>query len=607
VPRRPHPDDVLKRLARNGRGATGPEIYVGQSRPFDRVRAGFFTLFGLLLLFGGVTALPFVLPHHEIRVVGIDPRAFLTPDGLRGSEVFFSTKPASGIRSIRVRIDGEPAVVVVEGERLRWIPPALAEGRHRLTLQSGSRFLWRGPSRKTVSVEIDSVSPTMTVAGPSGAVTIDGPLTIKGTVEKDAKVTVNDKQVPIVDGAFSRRFELPPIGLVRIDATDRAGNITHVEQPVGVAYPQVQGVHVSALAWVTPKLHDPILRLASDGRINTVMLDLKDESGHVGYRSSLTRVNDIGANIIAPGVGQYDLRAAIAELHSHGIRVIGRIVAFRDPLLARSSINAGRLDEVVQTLTGGPYDSTYGAFANPASPAVQTYLLDLMREAADAGVDDIVFDYLRRPDGGLTLMHFPGITDVTPESISDVIIGFVRAAGKRLGGTKARLGVAVAGVAAKHPDRVAQDVRALARIVDFISPIVYPSQWASGSYGIVDPANSPYEIVTSSVREFHSQMAGTDAALLPWLQDFTLAPGRRYGAAEVRAQILASREQSATGFVVWDPKVTYNEVAIPNDASALSLPKVTGGSGVAPTVPATVSAVVPVAVVASLALVEVRR
>ncbi len=595
--RRPHPDDVLKRLARTGRGATGPEIYVGRARPFDAVRAAALTMFGLLLLVGGVAALPFVLPHNSIQVEGLDSHTYITPAGLKESEVFFTVKPRRALQTVRVRIDGEPASVVVDGTRLRWVPPPLAEGRHTLTLRSGSRFLWRAAASKRVVVEVDSVDPTLTVAAPSLAVTVDQPLTVHGTVEKDATVKVNGKTVPVVDGSFSRQFSTPPIGMVRVEATDRAGNVTLVEQPSGVKFPEIQGVHMSGLSWVTPSLRDPVLRMAEEGRINTVVLDLKDESGRVSYRSGLTRVNDIGANAIIPGAGQYDLVSAVNRLHERGIRVMGRIVAFRDPFLTRSSINANRLDEVVQTASGDPYDSAYGAFANPLSSSVQNYLLDLVREAADAGVDDILFDYLRRPEGALSEMRFVGLEQPSAGALEKAIVEFVQRAAKRLEGTKTRLGVSVFGIAAKYPEQIGQDIRALARTVDYIAPMVYPSHWRSGNYNVVDPANAPYEIVSRSLKDFNLQMQGTDAAMMPWLQDFSLAPGRRYGAEEVRAQITAAREQNSTGFLLWDSKVTYTEEGIPADASVVPFrPVVTvpagaaDGLSVAPTVPATVDA-----------------
>ena len=191
-------------------------------------------------------------------------------------------------------------------------------------------------------------------------------------------------------------------------------------------------------------------------------------------------------------------------------------------------------------------------------------------------------------------MRFAGLENPTAAALEQAIVDFVHRAATRLEGTKTRLGVSVFGIAAKYPEQIAQDVRALARTVDYIAPMVYPSHWRSGNYNVVDPANSPYDIVSRSLKDFRLQMQGTDAAMMPWLQDFSLAPGRTYGADEVRAQITAAREQNATGFLLWDSKVTYSEGGIPADASSVPfrpVAKVAAGAGgglsVAPTVPAT--------------------
>ena len=89
--------------------------------------------------------------------------------------------------------------------------------------------------------------------------------------------------------------------------------------------------------------------MITEKRINTVELDLKDEDGIVGYASDVKLARDIGAV-----QASYDLKAALDELHGLGVRVIGRIVAFRDPILAKAAWAAGNADWVLQTPDGSP-------------------------------------------------------------------------------------------------------------------------------------------------------------------------------------------------------------------------------------------------------------
>ena len=78
----------------------------------------------------------------------------------------------------------------------------------------------------------------------------------------------------------------------------------------------------------------------------------------------------------------------------------------------------------------------------------------------------------------------------------------------------------------------------MARQVDYIAPMVYPSHWGRGEYDVPDPNAQPYEIVRRSLAAFRRDVHGTGARIVPWLQDFSL--GIAYGPAEVRAQIEAS-------------------------------------------------------------------
>ncbi len=590
--RRSHPDDVLKKLARgNGRSRIGPTLYVQERRPFDKFRALFLLIVGLALVFGGVIALPFLLPHNKIIVSGLGKTTSVTPASLGIRKMFFSVEPVSALKDLRVRVDGRVGHVQLEAGRLRWVPESdqLGEGKHVIKLETGGRFLWRGPTKRKITVIVDSVAPTLEVNSPDQPASLYDPYVLRGSVEPGASVKVNDVQIPTSKGEFARTFPAPPIGLVRVVATDAAGNVTRTDVRSNVRLPAIRGVHMSTISWLTPELKNGVMELADAQKINTVVLDLKDEDGLVGYRSKLTKVNDLGANEPCERNWCYDLNQAVAELHARGLRVVGRLVAFRDPLLTRAAINAGRLGDLVQTPSGEAYLSdSYGHFANPASMNVQDYLLDLAREAADAGVDDILFDYIRRPEGQLSKMRFAGLDTLSVEDIDLTIVEFLRKTGGRLSGTKARLGVSVFGIAARRPSDVSQNVKEMAKNVDYIAPMVYPSHWQSGFYNVADPPREPFEIVSRSIKDFQTKVSGTDAILVPWLQDFSLSPVQ-YTAKQVRAQIDAAVSEQVSGFMLWDPKVTYTSAGLPDDAPRAVLPRavapVAASPAVAPTVP----------------------
>jgi len=380
-------------------------------------------------------------------------------------------------------------------------------------------------------------------------------------VEPAARVRVNGMPASVDDlGRFAVPFARTPTRTVVLLAQDRAGNVTDSRFKV-VAAPQlprnpVRAVHVSADGWAHGGLRAEVLKLLREQRINTVELDLKDESGIVGWRSGVPLARTIGAERAT-----YDLGAAVKLLHARGARVIGRLVAFRDPVLAEWAWTHGRRDLVIQTPDGGAYSGGYGGFTSYVHPTVRSYNVDLAVAAAKLGVDDVLYDYVRRPDGPLDSMVVPGLD----EDPSEAVVDFLAVARRRLAPLGTFLGASVFGIAASRPEEIAQDVPAIAGEVDYIAPMLYPSHWGPQEYGVARPEVQPYAIVRRSLVDFQRIVRGTGARVVPWLQDFSL--GVRYGEREVRAQIDAASAVDIDEFLLWDPTVTYTGAALGRDAA----------------------------------------
>ena len=279
--------------------------------------------------------------------------------------------------------------------------------------------------------------------------------------------------------------------------------------------------------------------------INAVQLDIKDEGGEVGYASSVPLATTTGA-----AMGHYDARSALDQLHGLGVRVIGRIVCFLDPHLASWAWANERTEMLVLQGSGGPLATDYGeaAFTNVANAEVRQYQIDLAVEAARLGFDEILYDYVRRPEGDTAAMYFPDLQGAP----SIAVARFVADTNAQLAAdSNALFGVSVFGIAATRPEQIAQDIGLIAPHVDYVAPMVYPSHWGSGEYDVADPNRQPADIVNASVSDFAGVVAGSGAAVVPWLQDFS-AGGVAYGPVEVRAQIDAALTAGASGFLLWN-------------------------------------------------------
>ena len=305
---------------------------------------------------------------------------------------------------------------------------------------------------------------------------------------------------------------------------------------------EIRGVHVTmGLASLPGKLDE---YLATPG-LNAIELDVKDEDGRVGFvPSSVPLARQTGA--AAP---YYKAKQVARQAHAHGAYLIGRIVTFEDPVLAEK-----RPYLAIRSSDGSIWHTNGGlAWTNPYDRRVWRYNVDLAAAAVEAGFDEIQFDYVRFPsDGDISLIRYPG---THTQSMRWTIPAFVQYAGKRLHPLGARVSVDVFGLSANRDLGIGQLPRRVSRYVDAVYPMVYPSHFSSGEYGISDPNAAPGETVTRSLQDFQRALEGRKARLTPWLQDFSL--GRTYDEEDVLAQVAAARGLHTRGFLLWNPEGLY--------------------------------------------------
>lgn len=455
-----------------------------------------------------------------------------------------------------VTVDGEPVRGSVVGSAMVYRPQQLDDGEHQFAAElpaSGMFGFLKSSRTGSRTFTVDTTPPTLDVDKLPAATSYRDGVTVTGQTEGADRLTIDGEDVTLgQDGAFEADLPSVPTDATVV-ATDAAGNETSETISGSVTTPKIRAVHVTAHAWAHDGLRGDVLDMARRGLINAVQLDIKDEDGVVGYDSQVPLAKRSGAN-----AGIYDARAALKKLHRMDIRVVGRIVAFRDPTLAEWAWRQGHRDWVIQQPGGQPYASKYGpvAFTNFAHENVRQYNIDLATEAAELGFDGIMYDYIRRPDGDLAWMAFPGLETKPHVSVA----GFLRESREPVRSAGAHQSAAVFGIAATRPHEIAQDIPMMAEHVDYLAPMVYPSHWNTGEYDVANPNSQPYPIVRRSLRDFKRQVRGTGTEIVPWLQDFSL--GVTYGDAQVAAQISGAADAGVDSFFLWSPSVRYHSDAL---------------------------------------------
>jgi hypothetical protein len=310
---------------------------------------------------------------------------------------------------------------------------------------------------------------------------------------------------------------------------------------------EMRGVHVTmALASLPGKLQEYF----SMQGLNTVELDLKDENGEVAWPFAGVPV----AKQIGAAKRYYRPKQTALLARSHGVYLIGRIVCFEDPVLA-DAMPA----RAVQRGDGSVWTNDVGlGWADPHNRANWEYLVDLAVAAAKSGFDEIQFDYVRFPtDGDTSDMVFPSQTKA---SMGWTIAAFLHYAHKRLKPLGVRISADVFGLSATRNLGIGQIPRRIARYLDVIYPMVYPSHYVRGEYGIDDPNAVPGQVVAASLMDFKEQLQGTKTKIIPWLQDFSWK--RTYTADDVKVQIDAARRAGSPGFLLWNAAGLYTEEAL---------------------------------------------
>jgi hypothetical protein len=473
---------------------------------------------------------------------------------------------------LRVLLDGDDVTgdAEVQGGRLTYAPGELPDGERTVAIaeappaeeQAGDDGAAAGdedgegpePLHRW-RFAVKAQPPELELTSPDGPALAGEPITVAGSTDPGATVAVGTQEVTADEsGAFS--FDVDDVeGDLTIRVTDEAGNTIESTQGIAVVasrveVEEVRTVHATFWAWNTPSLRGPIEQMIEDGRINSLQLDLKDEGGHIGYDSQVPLAQDIGA-----GIGPLDLEETVAELHDQGIAVVGRIVAFADPMLAAWAWENGERDMVIQVPDGSDYyRGSYAGFSNFTHEDVIGYLLDLAEEAAQAGVDHILWDYIRRPEG-MDNYTVPGL-ETTPE---EAIVEFSRQADERLAPYGVQHGASVYGIAADRPEQIGQDIPAMAEHLDYMAPMIYPSHWGPGEYDVADPNRQPYDIIRATLEVWDEATAGTRARIVPWLED---TPYRAWDRPhQVREQIRAAREHGIDEWLMWNPGSSFTPAA----------------------------------------------
>ena len=313
---------------------------------------------------------------------------------------------------------------------------------------------------------------------------------------------------------------------------------------------------------------EALVELVKTTELNSIVVDVKDEAG--------TLLWDIDHPLTAAGGADWrddftGVDERLKQLKDAGGWAIARIACFKDTLVANHDPSIA-----VQDQSGNTWKARKDfGWLNPYQDAAGQWCIDVGLAAIEMGFDEVQFDYIRFPNGGdgdTTIIKLPGVPDDRPREEwrhSDEIVEFLAEASRQIHEAGGYVSADLFGLVTYDfrwdAGGTGQVLERIAEHVDFISPMVYPSHYSTGNYGLMPhPIEHPYATVWNSMQEARMRTQGLHAKIRPWLEDFP-APWMGYpthSAAHVSEQMRATYENGIEGWLLWNAANTYTRAAI---------------------------------------------
>ena len=372
----------------------------------------------------------------------------------------------------------------------------------------------------------------------------------------DAIVTVGDREIRTDAGGVVRAAD-PTTDLVGIRAFGYERQnlsvtaLRGLDTQVALTPFRAKGLYLSMYGVGNRSLRDAALKLAETTEVNALVIDVKGDRGLIAYRSTNVLAEQVGAQKV---ITIPDLHALVTSLHQRGLYAIARIVVFKDDPLA-----SGRPDLAVRTRDGSIFhDREALAWTNPYSHEVWEYNIAVAVDAARAGFDEIQFDYVRLPDAHDLAFPEPH-TEVNRVAAIDGFLAEARAGLRRF---NVFLAADIFGYVCWNVDDtgIGQRLEHLIDLVDYVSPMLYPSAFQFGIPDYRNPVAHPYEVVRLSLEEALRRTHVSPLRFRPWLQAFQdyAFGGGSFTRGEVRRQIKASEDVGTNGWMLWNPHNRYS-------------------------------------------------
>lgn len=323
----------------------------------------------------------------------------------------------------------------------------------------------------------------------------------------------------------------------------------------------VKGVYLTVYSASLEKKLDSLIELAKETKINAFVIDVKDDGGQLLFKmdDSILKYNPKAFS----QVYVKDIDAFMKKLKDNNIYTIARIVSFKDPIYAKQNPDKA----IIEKKTGKPFVNKDGIiWVSPHDKNLWEYNIAVAKEAARVGFNEIQFDYVRFPaSNGGKLDAFLDYRNPQNDSKPVTIQKYLKYAWEELTPLHVYINADIYGQIGTFKDDMGlgQYWEAISGYVHYISPMMYPSHYINGAYGIPVPDANPYRTIYHSTIDSINRNENIDnpAILRPWIQDFTAKWVKGhivYDVKEINEQIKALEDLGVKEYLLWSPSNRYH-------------------------------------------------
>lgn len=319
----------------------------------------------------------------------------------------------------------------------------------------------------------------------------------------------------------------------------------------------VKGVYITAHTAGLDRVND-IIELVNKTELNAIVIDVKDDSGSMLFYSEAASKYVPEAN---DRLEIKDIEAFMKMMKDNNIYTIARIVTFKSPLYAEKYSERA----ITYKNSGGLYFADGAYWASPFDQDLWKYNVEVAKEALSVGFNEIQFDYVRFPATGSKLDRNLDFKNPNGNSKTFAVQEFVKYARTELTPLGGYIALDVFGWTATtiNDSGIGQHWEGMSNVADYLCPMVYPSHYGPGNFGLAVPDARPYETIYGSMSDAIERNANikTPALLRPWLQAFTATWVKGYipyGKAEIKAQIKALEDLGIEDYIFWNSSNKYN-------------------------------------------------